>query len=44
MDHFRTFGNIHGAVMKRGYMLTISEADRADSECGSLMNELAANY
>ncbi|EBU8435017.1 hypothetical protein PPQ84_004606 [Salmonella enterica] len=33
-----------GAATKRGYMLTMSEAERADRECGSLMNELAADY
>jgi len=33
-----------GAATQRGYMLTLAEEERAQDECASLMNELAADY
>ncbi|EAM6659510.1 hypothetical protein H1244_004652 [Salmonella enterica] len=33
-----------GTAAKRGYMLTLAEEERTQSECDDLINELAADY
>ncbi|QMM55179.1 hypothetical protein HVX06_21825 (plasmid) [Enterobacter sp. RHB15-C17] len=33
-----------GAAAKRGYMLTLAEAERAENDCDDLMSEIASDY